>query len=95
MSHTKYVYAEQRDSLFSEKGQVVFMRVRDRVKELLASGRASRMDALLEASWETHVEDWTILACLDRLVELEEIRECKYEECAGQHRVFMSARMAR
>lgn len=91
---TGYHYAEQKDTLFNEKGQVLFMKVRDRVKELLSQGKAFRMDSLLQHSWGTVADDWTLLACVDRMVELQELTECRYGECAGQHRVFMANRQA-
>lgn len=89
-----YSYSSQKENLFNEKGQVAFMRVRDRVKELLDKGKAFRVDSLLQHSWGMHVDDWDLLACLDRMVELGEITECRYGECAGQHRVFMANRQA-
>lgn len=89
-----YVYAEQRDSLFSEGGQVLFLQVRDRVQKLLSESRAVRMDAVLDGRYDGGRDDWKILACVDRMVELKELTECRYGECAGQHRVFMSNRQA-
>ena len=35
-------------------------------------------------------DSWMMLACVDRLVELKEIREVTGNNVAGQHRVFMS-----
>lgn len=89
-----YLYSEQREKLFTEKGQVLFMKVRDRVKEILPTCRAFRMDVLLDAGWDVFADPWDVLACVDRMVELGELTECRYGECAGQHRVFMSNRMA-
>lgn len=88
-----YKYSEQREGIFNEKGQILFIKVRDRVKALVTEPKAVRMDAILAGSYEGR-DDWAIMACVDRLVELDEIRECKYGECAGQHRVFMLARQA-
>lgn len=88
-----YVYREQRDGLFTEGGQVLFLKVRDRTQKLLSESKAVRMDAILNGSYEGR-DDWAILACVDRMVELGELTECKYGECAGQHRVFMANRQA-
>jgi hypothetical protein len=35
-------------------------------------------------------DTWLHLACVDRLVDLKEIKEITNENVAGQHRVFVS-----
>lgn len=89
-----YSFASQREQLFNEEGQVLFLKVRDRVKGLLEQAKAFRMDSLIQHSWGMAADDWSVLACVDRMVELGEVVEVKYGECAGQHRVFMANRHA-
>jgi hypothetical protein len=36
-------------------------------------------------------DSWTMLACVDRLVELGEIREIVQADVPGQYRVFVEA----
>jgi hypothetical protein len=36
-------------------------------------------------------DSWTMLACMDRLVELGEIREVPQSGVAGQDRIFVKA----
>jgi hypothetical protein len=83
-----YVYQELRDKLFTDEGQRTFLQIRDRVKRILAMAGAVRMS---EAIAGTTGDSWTMLACVDRLVELGEIREITQKgEVAGQYRVFVS-----
>ena len=87
-----YNYQQQKSNLFTEKGQVLFLAVRDRVWKLLKVAGAIRLH---EAS-QVHIEydGWDMLACFDRLVELGELREISsLQTTAGQDRVFVSARL--
>jgi hypothetical protein len=83
-----YVYEEQRDGLFTDDGQRMFLAVRDKVKELIALAGAVRLQEVMTAV-KLSGDSWQILACFDRLVELGEIVEIK-RQCAGQHRVFVA-----
>lgn len=82
-----YSYKTERPKLFTEEGRVMFMKVRDNVKELIKTAGAVRAQ---EAWRGVSGSSWLMLACLDRLVELREIREIPYAECPGQHRIFVS-----
>ena len=82
-----YDYKVQRAEIFTEEGQVKFIAIRDKCHELLRLSGAVMMEKLLIGSGHT----WTMLACVDRLVELGEIRELTQENAvAGQYRVFIS-----
>jgi hypothetical protein len=59
--------------LFTDKGQVIFLKVRDRVKELLRTAGAFRMHAAIGG---IEGSSWQLIACIDRLVELGEIVQC-------------------
>jgi hypothetical protein len=74
-----YNYEEQRSLLFTEAGQLTFIKVRDRVKHLLEEAGAFRMEKV-GGSWDD-------MACVDRMVEIGELVEYK-RECWGQYRVF-------
>lgn len=84
-----YDYATQRPHLFTDDGQRLFLRVRDRAQKLLAEAGAARMQEIISGAGSADV--WHVLACVDRMVELREIVELNYGPCAGQHRVFVSA----
>lgn len=83
-----YSYATERSCVFTEDGQVMFLKVRDRAKELLAQAGAVRCDKLIAAAGSG--SSWNMLACVDRLVELGELREVSQSNCAGQHRIFIA-----
>ncbi len=81
-----YNYETERESLFTDRGQRMFLQVRERALKLLKEAGAVRMqEAISGASGSS----WTMLACLDRMSELGEIREITRHGVAGQHRVFV------
>lgn len=84
-----YKYEEQRQEIFTEHGQEMFLAIRDKSKQLLKQAGCFRMGNVI--SGQTG-DSWKMLACVDRLVEIGEIREIK-QECtvAGQHRIFVNA----
>ena len=82
-----YNYQEEKQHLFSDEGQRLFLKCRDRVKSLLATSGAVRMQEALQT---LSGSNWTMLACLDRMIELGEIREIQQGNVAGQHRVFVA-----
>ena len=80
-----YIYDLEKPEIFTERGQVMFMAIRDSVKKMLGASGAFTMGAALTESGST----WTMMACVDRLVELGEIREIEQHCPAGQDRVFV------
>lgn len=83
-----YNYNEQRSIVFSEHGQTLFLSIRDRAQKLLDSAGAFTMVKVMNAHTGS---TWDMMACVDRLVELGEIRELTPpNSCAGQHRVFVA-----
>jgi hypothetical protein len=84
-----YDYLAERPKLFTEDGQVMFLKIRDNTKRLLTQAGAVRCQ---EATSGTAGDSWMMLACVDRLVELGELREITRDQgVAGQHRVFVAA----
>lgn len=81
-----YNYNEQKKNIFTEDGQVIFLKVRDKVKALLDGAGAFRMEELMK--WITG-DSWTFIACVDRLVELGEILEIPQGKVMEQDRVFV------
>ena len=81
-----YVYEDLRGDLFSDQGQIQFLTVRDNIQRLLKEAGAVRMS---EAIRPLSGDSWLMLACVDRLVELGEIREVTEDNVAGQDRVFV------
>ena len=86
-----YRYSDIKPKLFTEDGSVMFTKIRDRVKRLLAESGAFTMGAAIRVAGGG--DSWTMLACVDRLVELGEIREVTEPGVvAGQDRVFVEVR---
>lgn len=81
-----YSYVDRRPFVFTEEGQVMFLKIRDRAKELIALAGACRCDKLIAV---TSGEVWNMLACIDRLVELGELAEVTTAG-AGQDRIYSS-----
>lgn len=84
-----YTYADYRHEVFTEDGQVLFLEIRDRAQALIKQSGAAQCGAIIQGSTG---DTWKMLACVDRLVELGELREIEYGECAGQHRIFVAGR---
>ena len=92
-----YSYQQVKPRLLSDEGQRLFLKCRDRVQGLLKTSGAIRMQ---EAIQTLSGDSWTMLACLDRMVELGEIREIREREVLvpyndviegpAQHRVFVA-----
>lgn len=61
------------------------VKVRDRVKKLLKESGAVTMGNAMSVSGDS----WTSMACVDRLVELKELREIPQSDVPGQCRVFV------
>lgn len=83
-----YRYEDHRAHIFTEQGQRDFLKVRDHVKGILEEAGAITMHkAIQPLSGDT----WRMMAHVDRLVELGEIKEVTKPGTAGQDRIFTSA----
>lgn len=82
-----YNYETEKAKLFTDDGQRQFLKIRDNVQKLLQQSGAVRMqEVLVGATGPT----WTLLACVDRMIELGELREISQQNCPGQYRIFVS-----
>ena len=82
-----YRYANERPFVFTDEGQLMFLKVRDRAKKLLDEAGAVACDALISGLTGN---SWSMLACVDRLVEIGELKEVPNpHSLAGQHRLFV------
>ena len=83
-----YNYEVEKHKIFTEQGQREFLKVRDCAHKLLAEAGAFMMFSALKG---ISGDSWQMMAYVDRLIELGEIREITPANVAGQHRVFVSA----
>lgn len=83
-----YKYETERPELFTDGGQRMFLRIRDRVKLLLREAGAFTCEKAMNAAGSG--SNWTMLACIDRLEELGEIK-CvrRYPDCPIQDQVYV------
>ena len=79
-----YVYEIERAKVFSEEGQVMFLKVRDNMSRHCGLSGAV---GYYRATEGLTGDSWTILACIDRLIELGEF-ECIYNKGAGQTWIY-------
>jgi len=82
-----YNYHNEKRHIFTEEGQVKFLKVRDEAQRLLKEAGAFKMFAPLKG---VTGDVWEMMANIDRMVELGEIREVTGPDVAGQDRVFVS-----
>jgi hypothetical protein len=82
-----YNYQTEKSKIFTEDGQETFLKIRDKVQQLLKQSGAVMMQNAISG---VTGDSWLHLACVDRLVELKEIREITKENVSGQHRVFVA-----
>jgi hypothetical protein len=85
-----YDYKTQRPYVFTEEGQIAFLKIRDNANILLKKAGAVRcQELMMVGTYDT----WDMLACIDRLVEIRELLEVPNPHShAGQHRIFINGR---
>lgn len=82
-----YEYKKEREKIFTEEGQENFLKIRDKVQALITVAGCCTMGRAIQGALG---DSWFSMACVDRLVELGEIKEItKQGEVAGQYRVFI------
>ena len=86
-----YEYSKQRAFVFTDEGQRCFLAVRDNAKALIdKSGAVTCIRLLMTGGTGGAQSTWDLLACVDRLVELGEIKEVPNPFCcAAQGRIFI------
>ena len=86
-----YNYEEQKQKLFTDNGQRLFLAIRDQVQKMvIESGAVTMGKAIGLPSGIGAADSWEMMACVDRMVELKELREIPTGG-AGQHRLFVEA----
>ena len=86
-----YSYQAERGNVFTESGQEMFLAIRDAAHQLLKVAGAFRQEELLSKA-HCSGESWTMLACVDRLVELGEIVEVP-RDCWGEYKVYTTPKV--
>ncbi len=82
-----YNYQKEKANIFTEDGQETFLKIRDNVQRLIKQSGAVTMERSINSvTGNTFLH----MACVDRLVELHEIKEVRQDGVMGQHRIFVS-----
>lgn len=82
-----YTYQEEKPKLLTDDGQRLFLRFRDRAQELLKISGAARAHEMMSGF---SGDSWILLACIDRLVELGELRHVDtVAPVATQYRIYV------
>ena len=83
-----YDYQKERKYVFTEEGHKTFLFIRDRVHRLLKEAGAVSMNCATAPGGAA--DNWSLMACVDRLVELEEIKEIKrHPDIPRQYCIFV------
>ena len=83
-----YCYNAEKHTIFTEEGQRRFLKVRDKARNMLDEAGAFKMFAPLKGLTGN---TWEMMANVDRMVELGEIREVtEGMNVAGQDRIFVA-----
>ena len=80
-----YDYKKERSFVFTDDGLAMLFKIRDRAKELLNKGGAFREQELVST---VSGDSWKMLACVDYLVERDEIKRI-YSLGCRQHNVYV------
>jgi hypothetical protein len=83
-----YNYETEKQKLFTDEGQRMVLAIRDHVRDCLELAGAVSMGAAINVPGVCG-ESWMMMACVDRLVELDYLREIPQREVAGQYRIFV------
>ena len=81
-----YDYQKERPYVFTENGQIMFLAIRDAVRELVEkAGVCTISKAISGQSGDT----WQMLACIDRMVEIGEIAIVKNPYGMSQYNIIL------
>lgn len=81
-----YNYQKEKHRIFTEEGQEMFLKIRDKAHRLIEQSGAVTMQKVISGISGV---SWVQMACVDRLVELKELKEITGENTSGQNRVFV------
>lgn len=81
-----YKYEDYREFVLTEEGQRTFLKIRDHVANLLEQAGAVQMRKAISVIMG---DSWERVACVDRLVELGELKEITRPGVVGQFRTFV------
>lgn len=84
-----YGYEAEKPRLFTDEGQRGFLKVRDHARAMISHSGAATLFALMRAKAPECADSFAMIACIDRLVELGELR-LVYKSGASQFDVYVA-----
>jgi len=76
MAYGGYNYSQLKSALFTEEKQKLFLAIRDQVHYMLSISGAITMESASNLPENIgSASNWEMMACVDRLVELGELKE--------------------
>lgn len=88
MAEARYTYEAYRDRLFTDEGSQMFTKIRDNTLRLIdLAGAVMSGNATRRVTGDT----FDMMACLDRMIEMDDIEEVTEPHVRGQDRVFVKA----
>lgn len=91
--YSMYDYKKEKSYLFTDRGQRLFLAIRDQIDEKLRISGAVTMVCAIELPNGIGCEGtWEMMACVDRLVELGELKEIPVLSERTQDKIFVRKR---
>lgn len=83
-----YDYEQEKPKVFTDEGQRMLLKIRDAACRLTTMAGSVRYWELIQSAKVTG-DSWLMIACVDGLVELRELKEIKYMNAITQFRIFV------
>ena len=87
-----YSYEKERETTFTEDGQVMLLKIRDNAFRLIELSGAATVERIIQG---VGGDSWHMLACVDRLAEIGDLKEVQMAQpVRGQDRIFIRPKQA-
>lgn len=83
-----YEFEKERAKVFTDDGLKMFTAIRDKTRELIGLAGAAKLGRMINGCGGG--DTFTMQACIDLMVERQEIREVTGRGVAGQDRIFVA-----
>lgn len=83
-----YDYETEKPKILTDEGQQDLIKARDWVTRILEEAGAFQMGTFMSKG-PLSGDSWLMLAMIDRMVEIGDLREISLVDCRGQDRVFI------
>ena len=81
-----YDYEKERPKVFLPETQAMFLRIRDRAFALDGQAGCATLEKIISGCTG---DSFTMIACVDRLVEIGELRKVPQQNVASQYEIYV------